>query len=67
MEKDRNIMKYIPKSKHETIHGAWKDDEGYWIMLNEGWNADNTDMDCRTIHEDRIKDLRYQIAGIAKV
>ena len=66
MEKDRNIMKYIPKSKHEAIYGAWKDSDGYWIMLREGWNADREDWECRTIHEWTIKDLRYQIAGISR-
>ena len=61
------IMKYVPKSKIEAIKDAWIDDDGMWIVLKEGWNADRTDAECRTIHEDNIKDLRYQIAGIRKV
>jgi len=61
------IMKYIPKSKRDAIKEAFKDSDGYWIFLKEGWNADRMDADCRTIHEDTIADLRYQIAGISKV
>lgn len=66
MEKDRKIMKYVPSSKKDSIRSAWKDDDGLWIMLNEGWNADRMDRSCRTIHEDTIKELRYQIGGITK-
>ena len=24
--------------------------DGFWIILNEGWNADGMDYRCRTIH-----------------
>lgn len=65
--KDPRIMKYIPQSKKAAIREAWHDDDGYWITLNEGWNADREDDVCRTIHEDYISDLRYQIGGIVKV
>lgn len=60
------IMRYVPASKHGAIRDAYKDDDGYWICLNPGWEASNTDAGCRTIHEDSIKDLRYQIAGITR-
>ena len=61
------IMDYIPKTKIEAVSDAYKDEDGYWICLNEGWEASRTDSGCRTIHEDTIKDLRYQIAGIQRV
>ena len=61
-----NIMKYVPKAKKQAIKACWRDSDGYWIILHEGYNADRTDWNCRTIHEDTIADLRYQIAGIAK-
>lgn len=63
---DSKIMRYIPKSKMDAVKDAWHDDDGYWIVLKAGWNADRTDSCCRTIHEDYISDLRYQIAGITK-
>ena len=64
---DERIMKYVPKTKREAIYDAWEDSDGMWIMLKEGWNADRMDYNCHTIHEDTVKELRYQIAGIRKV
>lgn len=61
------IMRYIPKSKHDGILDAYEDSDGIWICLKQGWNADRMDSDCHVIHEDYIKDLRYQIAGIRRV
>ena len=61
------ILSYVPKSKKEAISDAWSDDDGIWIILKPGWNADRMDSNCRVIHEDYIKDLRFQIAGIARV
>lgn len=65
-EKDRRILRYVPEGKKSIIQSCWKDSDGYWIMLVEGYTAERTDRHCRTIHEDTIKDLRYQIAGIVK-
>ena len=65
-EFDERIMKYVPKSKKEAIYSAWIDSDGMWIMIKEGWIADRSCAD-RTIHEDYVKDLRWQIAGIKKV
>ena len=61
------IIDYVPKTKREAVRDAYKDEDGYWICLNEGWEATRTDSGCRTIHEDTIADLKYQIAGIQKV
>ena len=63
----QQIMKYIPRGKQASVYDAWEDSDGIWIMLNEGWNADRMDSRCRTIHEDTVKDLRYQIAGIRRI
>ena len=38
-----------------------------WITLRDGWEASRTDSGCRTIHEDTISDLKYQIAGIQRI
>lgn len=64
---DKNILKYIPKSKHTAIRECYKDCDGYWIILVENYIADRVDSNARVIHEDTIKDLRYQIGGIVKV
>ena len=61
-----DIMKYIPKSKRSAIRDAYRDDDGYWICLHEGWEASRMDSGCRVIHEDYIADLKWQIAGIRR-
>lgn len=63
---DKRIMKYIPEKKKEAIRDAYRDEDGYWIYLKEGWEASRMDSDCRVIHEDYIADLRFQIGGITK-
>ena len=64
--KDKRIMKYIPKSKLNSISMAWKDDDGYWISIRSGWIASRVDARATVIHADTIKELRYEIAGIIK-
>lgn len=69
------IMALVPKTKKASVYDAWEDSDGVWIMLKEGWNADNMDSVCRTIHEggedctmaETIRQLKYQIAGIRKL
>ena len=63
---DQRIMKYIPKNKAESVADAFIDEDGMWIYLKDEWNADRMDVDCHVIHEDTIKQLRYQIAGIRR-
>lgn len=73
-----SIMRMIPKEKKVSVYDAWEDSDGIWIMLKEGWNADNMDGVCRTIHEggddeadtpksEILKQLKYQISGIRKL
>lgn len=64
---DERILKYIPQKKREAVVDAFKDSDGYWIFLRDGWEASNMDSGCHIIHEDTIKELRYQISGIIRV
>lgn len=64
---DNKILRYVPKGKREAIRDAFRDEDGIWIWLHEGWEASRTDSGCHVIHEDTIPDLRYQIAGIQRV
>jgi hypothetical protein len=64
-ERDKmNLLKYVPKSKHAAIRDAYKDEDGIWICLKDGWEASRTDAGAKTIHADTVSELRYQIAGI---
>jgi hypothetical protein len=66
-ELDPKILKYVPKSKQDAILEAYHDNDGYWIILKDEYHASRFDRGCHTIHEDDIKHLRYQIAGIEKL
>ena len=63
---DQSILKYVPASKLEAIRDAYRDQDGIWITLKDGWEASRTDSGCHVIHEDTIHDLKYQIAGIQR-
>ena len=63
-EKDKGILKYVPKSKRAWVWSCYKDSDGYWIVLHNGYYATRTDARCHVIHEDTIAQLRYQIGGI---
>ena len=64
---DSCILKYVPKNKLSAIRTCYKDSDGYWIVLEIGYEASRTDINCRVIHQWTINELRYQIAGIRKV
>ncbi len=61
----QDLWKYIPKKFEEAIESADVDEDGYWIYLNDGWNADGMDEHCHVIHENSIKDLKMQISQIS--
>ena len=63
---NKDLIKYIPKSKLEAISDIFKDEDGIWIYLKQGWEASRMDSGCHVIHEDNIRQLRYQIAGIKR-
>lgn len=62
---DERIMKYVPRSKQAAIEHTWHDNDGYWILLRNGWR--NGNWGGRTIHEDTIRQLRKEIAAIEKL
>lgn len=57
------IIEYVPKKLRCAVDEAWKDDDGYWISLKEGWE-NCEDQECDIIHEDTIADLKMRIKGI---
>ena len=69
------ICQMIPKGKQKAIREIYEDEDGFWIILNEGWNADGMDYECRTIHcggddeteASTVEDLKYQISMIRKL
>ena len=65
-EKLQKIMDYVPWCKADAIHACWKDSDGYWIQLNEGWVATRSTAE-HTIHEDSLRQIGYQMGGVKKV
>lgn len=71
---DSQISRMIPKSKKNAIREIYQDQDGIWIILNDGWNADGMDFCCRTIHcggedesiQSTVADLKYQISMIRR-
>jgi hypothetical protein len=43
------VERLIPRNKKAAIREIYEDVDGWWVILNDGWNADGMDFDCRTI------------------
>jgi hypothetical protein len=63
---DQKLLRYVPASKREAVRDAFRDSDGIWIFLRQGWEASRTDSGCHVIHEETVAGLRYQIAGILR-
>ncbi len=62
MYKELSIEKYIPKKYRNTVEDFYKDMDGCWLNLKEGYiSADN---EATSIHEDTIKDVKYKLKTI---
>lgn len=65
MFKQLSIEKYIPKKYRHTVEEFYKDINGCWLNLNEGYiSADN---EATSIHEDTIKDVKSKLKTIISV
>ncbi|MGW7813681.1 hypothetical protein BU104_12530 [Staphylococcus xylosus] len=62
MYKELSIEKYIPKKYRNTVEDFYKDMDGCWLNLKEGYiSADN---EATSIHEDTIKDVKSKLKTI---
>lgn len=59
-----NLLNYIPKKFHPAVSKAWRDEDGYWVTLKDGWR--DGIMDTHVIHTDTIKELREEARLIYK-
>lgn len=62
---DNILVRYVPKAKRSSIYDAWRDSDGYWITLKEGWHVESYSAE-RTIHEYNVAELRSVIKRITK-
>ena len=65
---DPKIMRYVPKKIQTAIKDCWKSDNGYFIILKDGYIARNNDFyDAKIINKKTIASLKYQISGIIQI
>lgn len=59
----------IPKKYHDSIREIYKDQDGYWVVLNTGYYASGLGGydEAHTIHEDTVKELLKQVRQIKEV
>lgn len=60
-----NILNYIPKRALPAIRDAWHDDDGYWVMIREGWHIEGYFAE-HTIHEDTLAEVKRVAKNIVK-
>lgn len=60
-----NILNYIPKRALPAIYDAWHDDDGYWVMIRQGWHIEDY-VAPHTIHEDTLAEIRAVAKNIVK-
>jgi len=67
MKKD--LIDYIPDKYKPAIDDIFRDEDGIWIYLKQGYYADGMGCynECQIIHEDTIKELLYQVRLIKEV
>jgi hypothetical protein len=62
--KDATLLRYIPKKYHKAICDIWKDSDGYWINLNDGWI--DSDWGTHVIHAESIAELKDTMKNIER-
>lgn len=61
---DQNLMRYIPKKKQVCIEKLYRDSDGIWACLKNGY-ADEI-MYSQTIHVESIKELKENFKYVRK-
>lgn len=57
-EIDPIMWKYVPKKYRPVISGLWRDSDGIWMMLKDGWeNGDGG----QTFHEGTFKEVLIRL------
>lgn len=51
----KNLLDYIPKKHKNAVADFYKDCDGYWLKLRDGYIMEDY-YAARVIHEDTIKD-----------
>lgn len=49
-------------SNHPQIKSWFRDSDGYWIMLHEGWQSDG----CHSIHGETLHEVRTDLRSLRR-
>ena len=61
---DENLLRYIPKKKQACISELFRDSDGIWGALKDGYI--DTIMCCPIIHVETIKELKENFKYVEK-
>ncbi|MCM5673022.1 hypothetical protein [Staphylococcus hominis] len=61
---EKLLLKYVPKKYRDCVLDLYKDIDGYWLILKDGYKSTTTD--TPTIHEFTIKELKSALPTIIK-
>ena len=58
------LASYIPAKHRDKIEEIYRDSDGIWVFLKDGWGTITMGEDCHVIHEDTIKQVLEVMKGI---
>lgn len=61
----RSWIDAIPREVLPAISDAWHDNDGYWVILRDGWRIDNYRREY-SIHEDTLAEITAVAKNIVK-
>ena len=65
MEKNMILLSKIPKKYHEAIKSIYKDEDGFWAYIENGYKIDNYFSE-HTIHEDTLTEFKRIFKQVVK-
>ena len=57
MERDIDLLNKVPKIYHEAITNIYKDEDGYWAYIENGYKVENYFAE-HIIHEDTLAEFK---------
>lgn len=62
---DKTLLNKIPKKYHPAIKDIYKDEDGFWAYIENGYKVKNYYTE-HTIHEDTLTEFKRVLASVVK-
>lgn len=62
---DKTLLNKIPKKYHPTITDIYKDEDGFWAYIENGYKVKDYYTE-HTIHEDTLTEFKRVFASVVK-